>query len=102
LETFSTRDDQSIKALIELGSKGFFPLFQPEWMLEMAQDYRRQLSGKDRSRAKEMMGRMAKHRTIERKKIVLMAASEEDRRSFIKAFIKLVEGKILNSKWELQ
>lgn len=110
-------NEQSIRSLIDMGTKGHFPLFRPEWIEEIYQGETSQvnekrrlnnhqknesLTKKEKELAKRLIQRLVKHRTIERMHIVLMAMEEPQRKLFVKAFMKMVEGKILDAKPNLQ
>lgn len=100
----SYRPENSMKALISLGIKGHFPLFYPNWIQEacLQDKVTKKLSQTDRAHAKMMFIHMTKHRSLEHKKIYLHSLSVHDRNLFIKAFLKLVEGKILDHGLDLQ
>jgi len=97
---FYYRHDKSLKSLIELGALGHYPLFEPSWVQE-ALESNKKLTGNEKSKAKTLLKKLCDHRTIDRKKTVLFALKPSDRKVVIKAFIKLVEGKILDKGMEL-
>lgn len=97
---FFYRHDQSLKSLIHMGTFGHYPMFEKGW-LEDASKSKNKLTGNEKSKAKTLLKRLCKHRTIERKKTVLCALSSIDREIVIKAFLKLVETKILDNSPEL-
>ncbi len=99
----SYRPEESMKALIHLGTVGHFPLFHDLWMNDpdMKEKRFQKISGLERARAKKLFQQVSKHRQLEHKKIVLISMKDEDRKIFMKAFFKLVEGKILDKKLEL-
>lgn len=99
----SYRPEDSMKALIQMGTQGHFPLFHSSWLSDPEIKGRKfsKITGLERARAKKLFQRVSKHRQLEHKKTVLIAMSEEDRKLFIKAFFKLVEGKILDQKPEI-
>ncbi len=100
--TTLTASEHSMTALIELGAKGLYPLFHQEW-IERAGEHRRQkLTGQDRVNNKAIAKSIAKHKSLERKKTVLMALSEQERNTFIVDFLQKVESKILESRPEMQ
>jgi len=92
-----------MKALIQLGMLGHFPLFHDVWMNDPDIKERRfqKITGLERARAKKLFQQVSKHRQLEHKKIVLLSMNDDDRLIFMKAFFKLVEGKILDQKPEL-
>lgn len=97
------RPEESMKALIQLGVVGYYPLFHEIWMNDPDIKERRfqKISGLERARAKKLFQQVSKHRQLEHKKTVLISMSDDDRKIFMKAFFKLVEGKILDQKMEL-
>lgn len=97
---FYHRHDQSLKSLIHLATFGHYPLFEREWLHE-ALEHRNKLTGNEKSKAKTLLKRLCDHRTIERKKVVLSALKPDDRKVVVKAFLKLVETKMLNNSLEL-
>lgn len=99
----SYRPEESMKALIHLGTVGHFPLFHDLWMSDPDIKEKRfqKITGLERARAKKLFQQVSKHRQLEHKKTVLLSMNDEDRKLFMKAFFKLVEGKILDQKMEL-
>ena len=97
------RPEESMKALINLGVQGHFPLFHESWITSNSLNQKNllKITGVERARVKKLFNNVLKHRHLERKKIILLSMSDEDRNLFIKAFIHLVEGKILDQKMEL-
>lgn len=97
------RPEESMKALINLGMHGHYPLFHESWITEATTQKKNflKITGVERARAKKLFTHVLKHRLLERKRIVLLSMNDEDRILFIKAFFKLVEGKILDQKSEL-
>lgn len=104
------KNEESIRSLIEMGTKGHFPLFAEEWVNTFFREdgttgkkkNHDKLTSREKMKAKQIIQRLAKHRTIERKKIVVMAMKDEERDLLVKAFMKMVEGRILDSKPHLQ
>ena len=94
------RSEKSLKSLIEMGANGHFPLFFDEWMSELS-GHDMGLSEREGYRAKRILERLKEHRSIERQKIVLMGLKEKERQLVVKAFLKMVETKILDKRPEL-
>lgn len=92
-----------MKALIQLGMSGHFPLFHDVWISDPEIKERRfqKITGVERARAKKLFQQVSKHRRLEHKKTALLSMNDDDRKIFMKAFFKLVEGKILDQKPEL-
>ena len=99
----SYRPEESMKALIQLGTTGHFPLFHEIWLTDPDIKEKRfqKITGQERARAKKLFQQVSKHRQLEHKKTVLLSMNDEDRKLFMKAFFKLVEGKILDLKPEI-
>lgn len=92
-----------MKALINLGTQGHFPLFHSSWLMEpeLKEKKYNKITGLERARAKKLFLRVSKHRNLEHKKTVILSMADDDRKLFMKAFLKLVEGKILDLKPEI-
>ncbi len=92
-----------MKALIHLGTQGHFPLFHDLWIKdpELKEKKFHKITGLERARAKKLFQKVSKHRQLEHKKTVLLSMGEDDRKLFMKAFFRLVEGKILDLKPEI-
>jgi hypothetical protein len=99
----SYRPEDSMKALIQLGTTGHFPLFHECWINDPGLKEKRfqKITGIERARAKKLFQQVSKHRQLEHKKTVVLSMNEDDRKLFMKAFFKLVEGKILDQRPEL-
>ena len=96
------KKEKSLKSLIELGVKGHFPLFHPEWANEVILEGKKPLTKKEKIKAKEIMNRLLNHRSLERKRIILLSLELKEREIFIRAFLDMVEGKIMDRRPELQ
>lgn len=92
-------NDATFKPLIELGTRGHFPLFLDEWLNKIRD---RSLTKSEMLKVKNLITQLSKHKTIERKKTLLFSLADADREMFIKAFLQVVEGKLLNEKLPLQ
>ncbi|MBT3584851.1 MAG: hypothetical protein HN509_08080 [Halobacteriovoraceae bacterium] len=101
MDYLSNRTDPSFKSLIEMGTKGFYPLFDPRWLNEFSTQESNKLNTKEKAKAKRLWQRLSKHKSIERKKTILLSLTDEDRLLFIKAFFQTVEGKILDKNPEI-
>ncbi len=84
-----------------MGVRGFFPLFEKEWIAELSENSKK-LSGNEKLKAKQLFKRICQYPTLQRKKIVLMAFNQSERDLFICAFMKMVENKALDLNPELQ
>lgn len=99
---FYHRNDRAIKSLITLATRGYYPLFEENWMDEVWQERPKKLTGNEKAKAKTLFKRLCEHRTIERQRTVFWAMEDEDRLLFKRAFMKMVENKILDQAPELQ
>ena len=103
-----THFDKELKPLVELGAKGHFPLFHSTWIEEIFEDKMNsrksstRLTDKEKRIAKKILNRLAKHQGLDRKKTIIHALEEDERKHFIKAFLKMVESNILDRGLELQ
>lgn len=101
LEETRRSNEKSIQRLVELGTKGFFPLFYESWVHEAKVEGEVKLSSHEKRKAKVIMQKLLKHKSLERKKTLLLSLDSRERNYFVKAFLKMVEGKILDAKPEL-
>lgn len=103
MELDAARPEDSMKRLIELGTQGFFPLFHSSWIeeLDISNKKFQKFTGVERTKAKKLFQKLSQHRTLEHKKIALLAMTIDDRKLFIKAFFKMVEGKIIDQRPDL-
>lgn len=104
-----TRSNQkeSLKALIELGANGHYPLFYDAWISEFINKKTktpkvRALKAKEKHQVNIIIERLKKQRTIDRKKTILIGLDRSSRELFIKAFFYMVEEHIMNNKPKLQ
>ncbi len=97
------KPNESLEALIHMGMSGHYPLFHESWINEdcVLQSKNSKLTGLERARAKKLFSLLIKHKSLEHKKIFLLSFNLDDRLIFMKAFFKLVEGKILDQKPEI-
>ncbi|MEC7181190.1 MAG: hypothetical protein VXW15_00650 [Bdellovibrionota bacterium] len=96
------RNNPEIASLVEIGTKGFYPLFYPQWLHEVSSLQSNPFSKQEEEKAKKILKQLQKHKSLDRKKTLLSSLEKEDRILFIKTFLKAVEGKILDEKPELQ
>ena len=99
----SYRPEESMNALIHLGTTGHFPLFHEIWLSDpdIKEKKFQKITGQEKARAKKLFQQVSKHRKLEHKITVLLSMNDEDRKLFVKAFFKMVEVKILDQKREL-
>jgi hypothetical protein len=96
LELYHSRNDQSFKSLIDLGTQGHFPLFDLRWLGDIRGLEPNKLTNAEKLQAKKIIKRLAKHKTLERKKTILISLAKNERQLFIRAFLNMVEGKIID------
>jgi len=101
------KKDRSLNVLdelIESGRSGFFPLFYPEWIKEsFYQDKKMQKLEFSFAAEKvhSVYENIKRHQSLERKRTALLALKEDERREFIRCFLKVVEFRSLNNIREL-
>lgn len=89
----------SIRSLIDLGTIGHYPLFYNEW-LEKYRNIAHTLQQSDQHRnfSQEIIQRLSKHKSLERKRTVLLSLNEDQLMIFINEFFSLVETRMLDKK----
>jgi hypothetical protein len=98
------QEAEGLDQLIEVGSAGFFPLFYQDWILE---SFSNEAEARSISftRAAETVHQVYKkiecHHSLERKKTAISALKNEERKSFVLAFMKMVEHRTLDKVKEL-
>ena len=85
-----------------MGTLGFYPLFDNKWINEVLKFPTLNLNKIDKQKAKIILQRLEKHKSLDRKKTILLSLVKEERDLFIKAFLKMVEGEILDQRPEIQ
>ena len=97
------KSNENLEALLSMGVHGHFPLFHESWLQQKEFNEKKfiKLTGIERARAKKLFQMITKHRSLDHKKTLVLSFSESDRMIFMKAFLKLVEGKILDRKPEI-
>lgn len=94
--------DDGLKSLIKIGTQGFFPLFDQTWFDSVLLKKELKLTKNEKVLAKKIIQRIQQYKCLERKKTVILTLIEEEREIFIKAFLYLVEGQILDDRPQLQ
>lgn len=94
--------DKSFSSLIELGTRGHFPLFFSSWLEELSDIDIPHLSDQDKIKINNIKSRLSQHKGIERKKTFLISLTKNERQIFIKSFFEEVEGEILSTGRDLQ
>ncbi len=98
------QEAHGLDQLIEFGSAGFFPLFYQDWILESFSD-ETEVKNISFTRAAETVHqiyqKIERHHSLERKKTAISALDNGERRSFVLAFMKMVEHRTLDKVKEL-
>lgn len=87
--------NNSMKNYINLAKTGHYPLFFNEWLNGSLKETKAVSFPTANKNVKELFKKMAKHRSVERKKTALAGLSKTEREEFIRSFFKLVERDIL-------
>ena len=89
-----------LKFFIEMGIWGHFPLFYTDWVTDHLQKFasreRNEFSKKDIRKVTEIINKLDKHKSVDRKRTILMAIPENERELFINAFFCMIENKIID------
>ncbi len=104
LELFKRTPDQTMKSLIEWGAQGHYPLFDRDWLGLVTTSSGTRLKAltiNEKGKVKSILKRIAGQKSFERKRTVLFSLNEDDRQTFIRAFMNAVENKILDNAPEL-
>ena len=93
-----------MKSLIEWGVQGHYPLFDRDWLGSVTSTNGKRLKAltiNEKGKVKKILKRIESQKNFERKRTVLFSLSEDDRQTFIRAFMSAVENKILDNAPEL-
>ena len=86
-----------------MGVNGHLPLFDTSWINSIDFDYKKiDLSDSEIKKAQKLMENLGKHKCLDRQKTVLFAMNQKDRELIIKAFLTIVEDKVLDTNTHLQ
>jgi len=94
-ETDNRISSNDIKSYIEMAQIGHYPLFHDQWLsddMKSAAPISFRLANKN---VKETFEKLSRHRSCERKKTVISALAEGERKMFVQSFMKVVEHNIL-------
>ena len=91
----NTTVNNSMKGYIDLAKTGHYPLFFGEWLGGSLKEPKAISYYNANKTVRNLFEKMAKHRSVERKKILLTSLSENEREEFIRSFFKVVERDIL-------
>lgn len=87
------KKDRLIQSLLSMGTKGFFPLFDKNWVSTSFKD-QKPLSDSQREDGYLILDRLTRHRGIDRKKTVIFSLQQQQREVVVKLFLELVEQKM--------
>lgn len=87
------KKDRLIQSLLSMGTKGYFPLFDENWVASSFKD-QSPLSDSQREDGYLILDRLTRHRGIDRKKTVIFSLQQQQREVVIKLFLELVEQKM--------
>jgi len=90
-----------LATLIELGKNGLFPLFYTQWLKTSPTKEETSFTKDDRDTLRKIIDQLSNHKSIERKRTILLSLSVKDRDLFVSTFLKLVEEKILDDSPDL-
>lgn len=97
-----SKELSEIDNLIELGSKGHYPLFFQEWIHESIRaEFAHITLHEAKSKVTYHLTKLSKHRDLGRKKTAIIAMNKKERVYFIKCFIKMVEFSIIDNHRDL-
>ncbi len=94
--------DETLKSLIRIGTKGFYPLFDDVWLRRIYDLKSTKLTKKEKAAAKKILCRLEMHKDLERKKTIIHSLLDEEKEILMKAFLNLVEGQIIDERPDLQ
>lgn len=95
--------NKTIKSLVNMGVNGHLPLFDTSWINSINFDYKAiNLSDSELRKAEKLLENLGKHKCLDRQKTVLFAMKNKDRELIIKAFLTIVEDKVLDLNTHLQ
>lgn len=87
--------NNEMKSYINLAMSGHFPLFFNEWLEESTKDGE-PLSYRVANRnVREVFKKLSRHRTQDKKKTALTSLEANERKIFVRSFIKVVEHNVL-------
>ncbi|MCO4755738.1 MAG: hypothetical protein KC478_14755 [Bacteriovoracaceae bacterium] len=85
----------SMKSYINMAKTGHYPLFFSEWLDGSLKEARPVSYKNAKQNVNEVFDKLAKHKSIERKKTMMESLSTDERSEFIQSFFKMVERDIL-------
>jgi hypothetical protein len=91
------KENGALNRLIELGTKGFLPLFSHSWLVSATKsiDLIPKITNKEQTTIDKIILQLSKHSKIKRKKTLLSTMSKHDQKLFLKFFLKKVEDVVM-------
>ena len=87
--------NNEMKNYLQMAQTGHYPLFFEHWLSDDLKESE-PLSFRIADRnVKEIFKKLSRHRSTERKKTALIGLSENERKKFVRSFIKVVEHNLL-------
>lgn len=88
------RKSPDVAPYLELGAHGFFPLFDSDFITDIENA---PLEIEER-RFHEILASLSRYHSLQKKRVYLSALETDERRLFTKAFLKLVEHRVLDNR----
>ncbi len=89
----------NLSSFIKMAIHGHYPLFYNSWFNEYLENKTSiKSTQKTKKLSREIIQRMDKHRSIDRKRTILMSLNKSDRMIFINEFLLMVESQVLDRK----
>ena len=105
-QLFQRKMDEGLNGLVELGTKGHFPLFLPQWIhslsLNKDEGIKSHPSNGELLNFERILSSLSNYPSLDKKKVLLLTLNDKDRDQFINIFFKMVESKILDQKNYIQ
>ncbi len=103
LQSKTDQTKQELKSLISMAQTGYYPLFFKEWIDDsLGENYYQKIN---MVRAKKniisTLGKLSKHKSLDRKKMALLQLAPKERKQFIQSFFKMIEYNTLENIKEL-
>jgi hypothetical protein len=99
--SYSARE---LKNYIEIASTGHYPLFDPSWLNQKAEQSEAiKISIRNANQnVKKVFKNISRHHSVDRKKMAIELMDQKDRQIFVQSFLKLVEYNVLENTRTLQ
>ncbi len=91
---------ESIKRLIDFGSKGYYPIFDNE--IDLSYITSLKFTKNDKLKAKSLLKKISNQKTLEKQRVIFSSFCKDERQIAAKALLELVEGAMLDENLHLQ